>query len=208
MQQPSLRIIAGCNGAGKSTYSKLFSEDVLPFDYDKRYLERYRSLPDSELREEIAKNLTSDEFTTELENALRSEKSFSFETNLMLPYPEWIISKAKQLGYSLEMYFFCLSSEKLARERVDIRVKNNGHYVDDLTIKVKWKEGYKNINSHYTDFDYLLFVDNSQEKSPTLLFEMERLKENLYILRKYCDELPEYTERRLPAIFDLLKVKK
>lgn len=208
MQQPSLRIIAGCNGAGKSTYSQLFSEDVHPFDFDKRYLERYRSMRDSELREEIAKNLTSDEFIAELESALSLGKSFSFETNLMLPYPDWIISKGQKLGYRLEMYFFCLSSEALARERVEIRVKNDGHYVDNQTIKVKWKEGYKNINKHYTDFDYLLFVDNSQEKSPTLLFEMERYNENSYILGKYCDELPEYTERRLPAIFNLLKAKK
>ena len=59
MQQPCLKIIAGCNGAGKSTYSKLFSEDTVPFDYDKRFLERYRSMPDSELREQIAINKTS-----------------------------------------------------------------------------------------------------------------------------------------------------
>ena len=60
MQQPCLKIIAGCNGAGKSTYSKLFSEDTVPFDYDKRFLERYRSMPDSELREQIAINKTTD----------------------------------------------------------------------------------------------------------------------------------------------------
>jgi hypothetical protein len=32
---------------------------------------------------------------------------------------------------------------------------------------------------------------------------MERFAENSFALRKYCDELPEYTERRLPAIFKL-----
>ena len=51
MQQPYLRIFAGCNGAGKSTYSKILSTDVLPFDFDKRFLEKYNSMPDSELRE-------------------------------------------------------------------------------------------------------------------------------------------------------------
>jgi hypothetical protein len=65
------------------------------------------------------------------------------------------------------------------------------------------KKGYKNINSHYSDFDYLLFIDNSQEALPALLFEMERYAENSFALRKYCEELPEYTERRLPAIFKL-----
>jgi spore maturation protein CgeB len=31
-------------------------DDVIPFDFDKRFLEKYSSLYDSELREEIAKN--------------------------------------------------------------------------------------------------------------------------------------------------------
>ncbi len=143
MQQPCLKIIAGCNGAGKSTYSKLFSEDTVPFDYDKRFLERYRSMPDSELREQIAINKTTDEFTSELDNAFTTGRSFTFETNLMMPYPDWIITKAKNLGYRIEMYFFCLATEQLARDRVAIRVKNDGHFVDDRTIGIKWKEGIK-----------------------------------------------------------------
>ena len=59
MQQPHLIIIAGCNGAGKSTYSQSLVETVIPFDYDKRFLEIYNHLPDSELREEFAINLSS-----------------------------------------------------------------------------------------------------------------------------------------------------
>lgn len=205
MQQPCLRIIAGCNGAGKSTYSALFSPDAVPFDYDKRFLERYRSMPDSELREQMAQHITTQEFDSEFENAINSRKSFAFETNLMMPYPEGLISKAKDHGFRLEMYFFCLDSQELARKRVDIRVKNEGHYVDDKTIDLKWKQGYKNINRHFNDFDYLLFIDNSLEKEPTLLFEMEKTVENMFELTKYVNELPEYTERRLPDIFGLLK---
>lgn len=56
MQQPHLIIIAGCNGAGKSTYSPMLVDGVIPFDYDKKYLEIYQSLADSELREKIAIN--------------------------------------------------------------------------------------------------------------------------------------------------------
>jgi predicted ABC-type ATPase len=205
MQQPCLRIIAGCNGAGKSTYSKLFSPDAVPFDYDKRFLTQYRSMPDSELRERIAQNITSEEFNAEFENALFSKRSFTFETNLMLPYPERIISQAKDHGFRLEMYFFCLVSQELARERVAIRVKNDGHYVDDKTIALKWKQGYKNINRHFTDFDYLFFIDNSLEKEPTPLFEMEKINKYNYSLTTHVDELPEYTERRLPAIFGLIR---
>ena len=80
MQQPCLRIFAGCNGSGKSTYSHVFSQDAFPFDFDKRFLERYKSMPDSELREEIAKNYISEELLTEFNKAILNKESFAFET--------------------------------------------------------------------------------------------------------------------------------
>ncbi len=48
---PDLIIIAGCNGAGKSTFALSFlPEGMTSFDYDRLFLENYNSLPDSELR--------------------------------------------------------------------------------------------------------------------------------------------------------------
>lgn len=203
MQQPHLRIFAGCNGSGKSTYSRIFSPDVIPFDFDKRFLARYNSMRDSELRVEIAKNITSEEFLSEFNTSLAERTSFSFETNLF-PYPVELISKAKQNGFRLEMFFFCLESVELAKERVAIRAKNNGHDVDEQTILMKWKEGYKNINLNFSDFDFVSFIDNSLEQEPTLLFELIKSDINSFELTKCVDFFPDYTQRRLPAIFDLL----
>lgn len=204
MQQPYIRIFAGCNGSGKSTYSTVLSPDTTPFDFDKRFLTRYNLMRDSELREEIAKNITSEEFVNEFNTSLTERTSFSFETNLF-PFPVDMITKAKQHGFRLEMFFFCLESVELAKERVEIRAKNNGHDVDEQTIKVKWKEGYKNINLYYNHFDYLAFIDNSLHQNPTLMFEMEKTSENMFNLSIAQKKLPDYTERRLPAIFGLLK---
>ena len=206
MQQPCLRIFAGCNGSGKSTYSNTLSVDAVPFDFDKRFLERYNAMPDSELREEIAKNSTSDEFIAEFNNAIMNKHSFAFETNLF-PYTRDLITKAKMHDFRLEMYFFCLSTIELAKERVDIRTKNNGHDVDEHTIKLKWKEGYKNINLHFSDFDYLAFIDNSLHQEPTFVFELIKNHENSFELTEFMNELPEYIERRLPAVFDLIRSK-
>lgn len=203
MQQPYLRIFAGCNGSGKSTYSRLFSPDVTPFDFDKRFLARYNLMRNSELREEIAKNITSEEFLNEFNTSLAEKTSFSFETNLF-PYPVELITKAKQHDFRCEMFFFCLDSVELAKERVSIRAKNNGHDVDEQTILMKWKEGYKNINLNFSDFDFLSFIDNSLEQEPTILFELTKNDINSFELTKCVDSLPDYTERRLPAIFDLL----
>jgi len=105
------------------------------------------------------------------------------------------------------MYFFCLNSIELAKERVEIRARNNGHDVDEQTIILKWKEGYKNINLHFSDFDFLTFIDNSLNQEPTFLFELVKNQEDLFELTMFVEELPDYTETRLPAIFNLILSK-
>ncbi len=67
MQQPVLTLIAGCNGAGKSTYSRLFVEEgIEPFDYDKIYLSKLANLKESELNNLIAINQTTEELTNKI----------------------------------------------------------------------------------------------------------------------------------------------
>ncbi len=90
-----------------------------------------------------------------------------------------------------------MDSLELAKERVEIRAKNNGHDVDEKTILMKWKEGYKNINLNFSDFDFLSFIDNSLNQEPTILFELIKNDVNSFELTKCVDLLPDYTERRL-----------
>lgn len=60
---PDLTVIAGCNGAGKSTFALSFlPEGLNSFDYDRIFLENYNGLPDSELREKFAKDQTTKKF--------------------------------------------------------------------------------------------------------------------------------------------------
>ena len=67
---PDLTIIAGCNGAGKSAFATSFlPEGLTSFDYDRVFLEIYNSLPDSELREQFAKNQTTEDFELSIEKA-------------------------------------------------------------------------------------------------------------------------------------------
>lgn len=204
MSQPVLIIIAGCNGAGKSTYSHaLIERGLTPFDYDKRFKEIYDSLIDSELREEMAKNSTTQEFESSIEEAFSRAKDFCFETNFDSHPTHWA-KRAKENGYRVELIFFCLESQELANERVAARTRRNGHFVSESQISYKWKQGYKNLNLHFRYFDHIVLVDNSSsENTLSFLFTISK-QGNEITSTKFVEKLPDYSERRFPEIVKLL----
>lgn len=204
MQQPSLIIVAGCNGSGKSTYSKtLFESSIEPFDYDKLFLENYNKLCDSEFREKFAQTQTTEKFDSLLLESFNNFKSFCFETNFV-SFPTESVRKAKSLGYKIEIYFFCLIDIQKAKERVAIRVKNDGHDVAESIIEYKWKEGYKTINQNFQLADYLLFIDNSDDNSVlSPIFDLVKVAQNKFEVNQILETMPEYTQRRLPEVFKL-----
>lgn len=96
---PDLIIIAGCNGAGKSTFAPSFlPEGLTSFDYDRLLIENYNSLPDSELREMFAKNQTTKDFEISIEKALAGKTDFCYETNFD-SHPLYWPQKFKERGH-------------------------------------------------------------------------------------------------------------
>ena len=96
---PKLIIIAGCNGAGKSTYApSLLPADIISFDYDKLLLENYNALPDSEFREKIAKDKTTKAFEKAIAYSLKQNQNFCYETNFDT-FPIYWAIKFKEKGF-------------------------------------------------------------------------------------------------------------
>lgn len=204
MERPSLIVIAGCNGSGKSTFSKHHNNSIEPFDFDKRYLEIYRSLSDSELRDKFARDKTTKEFESSIEGAFLTGKDFCYETNFDSTPIYWP-QRAKALGYNLELYFYCLQTRELANKRVAMRTANKGHFIEKKVVYYKWKEGYNNLNLHYQLFDYIYLLDNSAHlKTPKALFSLMKSEEEKYIVERYAIRLPNYSRRRFPDIYKLV----
>lgn len=198
---PELIIIAGCNGAGKSTFASSFlPEGLTSFDYDRLYSENYNSLPDSELRDILAKNQTTKDFELSIEKSLLNKSNFCYETNFD-SHPIYWAQKFKENGYQINLIFFCLDNQEIAKHRIQVRTEFKGHFVDNKTIDLKWKAGYKNVNLHYKFFDHILFVDNSKQNDVyTNLLQIE--KEEIVLM---TDNLPDYFKQRLPYIYKLIK---
>lgn len=196
---PVLTIIAGCNGAGKSMFAPSFlPEGLLSFDYDKLFLEHYNQLPDSELREEFARNKTTEEFEKSVDQALTNKADFCYETNFDVNPLYWA-EIFREKNYTINLIFFCLANQEIAKHRIQVRTEFKGHFVSDSTIAFKWKAGYNNLNDHYSFFDNILIVDNSkQDDVYTNILQIEKGK--LIIM---TDRLPDYFSRRFPDIYQL-----
>lgn len=200
---PNLIIIAGCNGAGKSTFAHSFLPEGLPsFDYDRVFLENYNSLTDSEFREQFANNLTTEVFEDEIRKALLNKHDFCYETNFDA-HPLFWAEKFKNEGYRISLVFFCLKNQEIAKHRIQVRTEFRGHFVDNKTIDLKWKGGYKNLNLHFQFFDNILIVDNSKQNDVyTNLLQIESGEVILMVNR-----LPLYFQNRFPDIYTMINAK-
>ena len=197
---PNLIIIAGCNGAGKSTFASSFlPEGMTSFDYDRLYLENYNSLPDSEFRHKFAKKNTTKEFELAIDKALENKMNFCYETNFDT-HPLYWAEKFRENGYQINLIFFCLKNQEIAKHRIQVRTEFKGHFVDNKTINLKWKAGYKNLNIHFRFFDNVLIVDNSKQND--IYSNILQIETDEIVLM--IETIPAYFSHRIPEIYKLV----
>ncbi len=179
-------------------------EDLTPFDFDHIFFKNYEKLIETEFTTQMANNQTIQQLEDQIKNAFETHSSFCYETNFDHSPLFWA-KKAKELGYFLELHFYCLETIEIAKNRVEIRTKNQGHPISDEIIKYKWKLGYKNLNINYQFFDLVYLIDNSIDgEPPTVFLEIEKVNEDSFLVKQYVDCLPSYAERRIPSIFNFI----
>ena len=164
MENKNLYVIAGCNGAGKTTASFTILPEILDC---KEFVNA----------DEIAKGLSPfqpDKVAVEagrimisrINNLLEDELSFAFETTLATKSYKNKILLAKNKGYNVTLLFFWLQTIDLAKERVATRVLEGGHDIPKDVIQRRYINGIKNLFSIYIPIvDELMIFDNSQMKS-------------------------------------------
>ncbi len=163
MVSKQLYIIAGCNGAGKTTASYTILPEILNCyefvnaDEIARGLSPFRP-------ENVA--FESGKIMLQRINQLFSEnKSFAVETTLASKIYKNKISTAKSNGYNITLLFFWLKSIDLALERVKTRVIEGGHYIPNDVVERRYKSGIINLFDIYADLvDELVIFDNSEQK--------------------------------------------
>lgn len=167
MDRPILYILAGCNGAGKTTAAY----NVLP-----NILDCYEFVN----ADEIAKGLSP--FNPEsmaipagrimlqrIDELLPLLKNFAIETTLSTKSYKALVDKAHKLGYKVILLYIWLNSPELAKDRVASRVLNGGHNIPAEVIVRRYYAGIRNLFNIFLDIvDDWLIIDNSNANSENI----------------------------------------
>lgn len=155
-----LYVIAGCNGAGKTTASYTILPEILDCTEFVNADEIAKGL--SPFQPENAGIEAGRLMLKRIKKLIESGESFAFETTLSTRSYVHLLDRAKQLSYQLTCLFFWLASEELAISRVETRVKEGGHDIPEDIIRRRYKRGLKNFFNLFLDkFDNWLFINNS-----------------------------------------------
>lgn len=162
MPDKHLYIIAGCNGAGKTTASFTILLDLLDCREFINADEIARGL--SPFQPEQAAVQAGKIMLHRIDELLERGIDFAFETTLSTRSYTGRIKEAQRKGYFVTLLFFWLEKVSLAKERVEIRVSEGGHYIAPDVIERRYQRGIKNLFELYMPAcDKTMILDNSHE---------------------------------------------
>jgi predicted ABC-type ATPase len=177
-------IIAGCNGAGKTTASFTILPEILDC---KEFVNA----------DEIAKGLSP--FQPEkvaieagrimlhrIDELLKKRQDFAIETTLATKIYKNKIIEAQKDGYNVVLLYFWLRTVELAIDRVEMRVLEGGHHIETDVIRRRYTNGIKNLFEIYLDIaDKVIIVDNSDKVFETIAEKSQKIELVIYNFTKF-----------------------
>ena len=190
-----LYIIAGCNGAGKTTASFTILPEVLGC---KEFINA----------DEIAKGLSPFQpesvamqagriMLARMDELLQKGETFAFETTLATKSYKQKIEWAQANGYEVTLLFFWLRNVTMAKERVAQRVAEGGHSIPTETIERRYHNGIANLFAIYIDMvDICYIFDNSEGERTPIAKKYKGGKEIIYNTDLYNQMKNTYEKER------------
>jgi predicted ABC-type ATPase len=163
---PRLYVLAGVNGAGKSSIGGAMFRASGADYYN----------PDEAARELMAANPGLDQVKANagawqqgrrlLERAIRERKDFAFETTLGGSTMPRLLSEAASQGIEVRIWYVGLASAEVHIERVRQRVRSGGHDIPESSIRRRWRHSRLNLVQLLPTLTELRVYDNTTEADP------------------------------------------
>lgn len=156
----TLYLLAGCNGAGKTTAAFTLLPGLLNCREFVNADEIARGL--SPFQPETVSIQAGRLMLSRLHELRTAGETFALETPLATRHYLRFIEEAREQGYLVRLFFFWLNSADLAVERVASRVREGGHNIPEHVIRRRYESGLTHFFHAYRHVvDSWSFVDNS-----------------------------------------------
>ena len=190
-----LYIIAGCNGAGKTTASFTILPEVLNCKEFINADEIAKGL--SPFQPESVAMQASRIMLARMDELLQKGETFAFETTLATKSYKQKIEWAQANGYKVTLLFFWLDSPNMAKKRVAQRVAEGGHNIPSETIERRYYNGIANLFTIYIDMvDICYIFDNSEGERTPIAKKYKGGKEIIYNTDLYNQMKNSYEKER------------
>ena len=173
----NIYIIAGCNGAGKTTASFTILPEMLnckefvnadniaaglsPFNPESVALEAGRLM------------------LTRIHELMKNGVDFAFETTLATRSYVSLVKDAQHTGYKVTLLFIWLDSPETAIQRVADRVAEGGHNIPEDVIRRRYYRGIFNLLNLYLPICNKWIVVNNKTIVPELIAKGSSGGENM-----------------------------
>lgn len=166
MPEPTIFVLAGVNGSGKSSIggAAIRQRGVEYYNPDTAALRLLSLHPN--MTQAIANGHAWTLGKEMLEKAIQQKQTFAFETTLGGNTITRLLIEAAEVGIKVKIWYAGLESVELNLARVKARVAQGGHDIPETDIRKRWDSSRRNLLKLLPHLDSLRLYDNSAEANP------------------------------------------
>ena len=188
-KRPTLCVVAGPNGSGKTTttvqlLNNEWTADSLYINPDNIAQEMFGDWNSPEAVIKAA------EFATKLRyECLEQKRDFVFETVFSSAEKLEFLCKAKEEGFFIRLFYVCTSDPAINVSRITQRYLNGGHEVPISKVISRYYKSLINAEEAISFVDRAYVYDNSIDNQlPRLLYRTT----DGQLFKQYVEEIPEW----------------
>lgn len=167
MGKPRCIVIAGANGAGKTTFAlEYLPNEARILNFVNADLIASGLSP---LRPKFAAVAAARMMLDEVDRLVQERADFGWESTLSGLTHVKRLQIMKELGYYVEIMYLRLASPQLALRRVGARVRQGGHDVPKGDVLRRFSRSWRNFETHYRSLADAWAVYDSSRRLPKLM---------------------------------------
>ena len=190
-RRPTLCVVAGPNGSGKTTttiqlLNNEWAADSLYINPDNIAQEMFGDWNSPEAVLKAAEKATQMRY-----DCLGQGRDFVFETVFSSPEKLEFLKKAKEAGFFIRFFYVCTSDPSINVARITQRYLNGGHEVPISKVISRYYKSLLNAEEAITFVDRAYVYDNSiDDQLPRLLYRT--IDGELF--KRYTEEIPNWAQ--------------